>query len=1093
MATIITREVGTTAKGSPLTNAEIDNNFINLNREVSYAGPSIAPTLNLDFANSKTVDPRISFSRDSKATYYDGKATVKAEENLLTYSQDITNASWGKANTTVSADSATSPTGDSTADTITASAGTGVRSELANNAASFAAITPYTYSVYLKQNTHKYVQIYNGTGTSWHANFDLTVGAGAVGATGGACTASIVDSGNGWFRCIVVITTPTVSDRPVVALVANSSGTRAPTWSPAGTESIYIWGAQLEQRSQATAYTPTTTSPITNYIPVLQTAASNAARIDHDPVTGECKGLLIEEQRTNLLSYSSDFNAPDWGKAESTVSSNCAVAPDGTLTADKFTENTSASFHGLYWNSSWTTLGGQSATFSVYVKAAGRSKVTTWIDNGAGTGITALFDLVALTSSVVRINTPFSNAATSIQPAGNGWFRCSVSATNSGTSVTAWGQTRIYLYKDGGGISSYGDTSYVGDGASGVYLWGAQLESGTFPTSYIPTALTYSGRASVATYRGDDGYLKTAQVGEARYERNAQGGKQLLLEGAGTNLLTASDRFDDGAWVRYYNSNVTPNVGVSPDGLISADLVTFAANGGSGISRNIYSSPGTYTISVYAKTTSGTKSFRFYFYNSTDGVVSSANFTATTSWQRFTFTGTQSVATSSWYIANATTEDVGAVLVWGAQLETGSVATSYMPSVDTFTGRDGPATYFDSTGVLRTAPANAPRYGYGYDASRAKWVSAGLLAEAQAANLHIYSAGSSMISGVSGGSYALDTSIVAPDGNTGSVVKLIASGTNQEHYWEFNYALPENTPVGTQTTYSVFVKAGTQQLVSFRTVFSNGNNDISSVFDLTNGNIVAIPNSHSNVQATALPNGWYRISLTLTVFSLIAARGLVRFNVPGTSVNNYLYVWGAQAENGPVLTSYIPTSGSQVTRAADSATSVGGTRAADVYLSSQATRLADAAKMEGTNFSSWYRRGESTTFVESTLIGIGQYAMYPVNVYNRYTGTTVGYSSPTNLRGLNSDASNTVNVDLNLPTTGSTNKTAIAVAANNAALSVNGAISSVDTSCTPPDATELGFLKPNFETIVTGAGYLRKVAIYPKRLSNTELQALTVN
>ena len=60
-----------------------------------------------------------------------------------------------------------------------------------------------------------------------------------------------------------------------------------------GTSGVYFWGFQVEQRSALTALTQTTTAPITNYIPALQTAAANVARFDNDPVTGESKGLLM--------------------------------------------------------------------------------------------------------------------------------------------------------------------------------------------------------------------------------------------------------------------------------------------------------------------------------------------------------------------------------------------------------------------------------------------------------------------------------------------------------------------------------------------------------------------------------------------------------------------------------------------------------------------------------------------------------------------------------------------------------------------------------------------------------------------------------
>jgi hypothetical protein len=82
-------------------------------------------------------------------------------------------------------------------------------------------------------------------------------------------------------------------------------------------------------------------------------------------------------------------------------------------------------------------------------------------------------------------------------------------------------------------------------------------------------------------------------------------------------------------------------------------------------------------MSVYAKVASGTKSFRFFRFNGTDGSVTSPTFTATTSWQRFTWTTTPTVAGTSWYIANAAADTI-AFSIWGAQLELGAYATSYV-------------------------------------------------------------------------------------------------------------------------------------------------------------------------------------------------------------------------------------------------------------------------------------------------------------------------------------------------------------------------------------------------------------------------------
>jgi hypothetical protein len=190
---------------------------------------------------------------------------------------------------------------------------------------------------------------------------------------------------------------------------------------------------------------------------VIQTAATDVPRFDHDPTTGESLGLLVEEQRTNLLLRSEDFSTT-WVRFNVNASSNAILAPDGTLTADKLTENNADNFHRIRQG----TTSGVTGVFSVFLKAAERTRVSLGTSD---TNLIAGFDLSA--GSVV-------SGAGSIEPFGDGWYRCSISAT-----FTTSGPFLL--------LRNSSSEFYTGDGTSGIYLWGAQLEPGSFPTSYIPT------------------------------------------------------------------------------------------------------------------------------------------------------------------------------------------------------------------------------------------------------------------------------------------------------------------------------------------------------------------------------------------------------------------------------------------------------------------------------------------------------------------------------------------------------------------------------------------------------------------------------
>jgi len=461
--------------------------------------PSIRPSLLLDFANTKALDPRITFTRASTATYYDGKTVAKAEQNLLVQSQDFT-TSWVNTNSSDTANTSAAPDGTTTADTITAAAGTGITPLISQFALASTSGLDYAFSVFAKAGTYSVLQLtnINFQASSAHANFDLS--AGTVG-TSANCTAAIQDVGSGWYRCSIVFSATTTATNGAVyaVLSASTSANRFATWNPVGTETILLWGAQLEQRSSVTAYTATTTQPITNYVPQLLTAASGVARFDHNPTTDESLGLLIEEQRTNLFTYSEQFNNAAWPKAQASITANTVVAPDGTLTGDKLVEDSTNTNHWVIQNAPVTS--GATYTMSFYAKAAERIQVAGFGGAGGyGTLVSVLFDLVALTTQVLS-----GSATATITDVGNGWRRCTWTATATATATPSH-----FI-----GLASGGAVAYTGNGYSGAYIWGAQLEAGAFSTSYIPTTnaqVTRSADAASMTgtnfsswYRADEG------------------------------------------------------------------------------------------------------------------------------------------------------------------------------------------------------------------------------------------------------------------------------------------------------------------------------------------------------------------------------------------------------------------------------------------------------------------------------------------------------------------------------------------------------------------------------------------------------------
>ena len=454
--------------------------------------PIDRPTLNLNFARTKLLDPRITFTRTTTARYYNGVTTAKAEENLLLQSQAIN--LWSVTNTTVGTNTDTAPDGTTTAEAVKEDSATGVHRQVSVNQLALAASTVYTMSVFVKQKTgSRFATIgFSSDGFNYcAATFDLSGGTNTQTSPAGytGVSATITASVNSWYRVTLTATTHAVSVTSGLAFLGLSA-TSTPVNSSRGfdsyagdnTSEILYWGAQLEQRDAVTAYTATTTQPITNYIPVLLTAAAGQARFDHNPNTGESLGLLVEEQRTNLLTYSAQFDNAAWTKTTASITANTVVSPDGALTGDKLIEDTNNAVHRV--ERTVTISASTAYTFSFYAKAAERSVVYSRNDS-TGANANAAFDL---TNGTVQFQG--SGQTASISSVGNGWYRCIVTAT-SGVGVTS-GNFRISL--SNAAVSNDSAVTYTGNGFDGLFIWGAQLEAGAFPTSYIPTVASQQTR-----------------------------------------------------------------------------------------------------------------------------------------------------------------------------------------------------------------------------------------------------------------------------------------------------------------------------------------------------------------------------------------------------------------------------------------------------------------------------------------------------------------------------------------------------------------------------------------------------------------------
>ena len=197
----------------------------------------------------------------------------------------------------------------------------------------------------------------------------------------------------------------------------------------------------------------------------------NTPRIDYTTEIGKAKelqkpSLLLEPQSTNLIIYSEDLS--QLTNQNLTINSNSVISPDGTMNATRVVPTTNSSQHRFTPNTTVSTS--TVYTGSIFAKADGYNRIK--LVENATTGGSAGFDLqngTILTTSGVTAK---------IEAFPNDWYRCSITETTASTSF----RFDVIVMDDSS------NSTFAGDGTSGVQLYGYQLEQGSYPTSLIPTA-----------------------------------------------------------------------------------------------------------------------------------------------------------------------------------------------------------------------------------------------------------------------------------------------------------------------------------------------------------------------------------------------------------------------------------------------------------------------------------------------------------------------------------------------------------------------------------------------------------------------------
>jgi hypothetical protein len=386
----------------------------------------------------------------------------------------------------------------------------------------------------------------------------------------------------------------------------------------------------------------------------------------------------------NLIGFSEDWSNAAWTKTGilafgSGSVSNAIVAPNGLLTADLIIPDTSTGFHFTKPVAAVTAPANTTYTYSAYVKPAGYTKFA--LRETVATGVYAGF-LLSGAGSVIDKS---ASATATITALSDGWYRLSMTVAVAPTSIGLGLYPLAPSYTSG-----VVEVSWTPNGTDGFYLWGAQLSDSASLDAYVPN---YGAAPTAAAYYGP----------RLDFDGSTLAAKGLLVEEQRVNRIRYSRTLETTGsyWTSVASgtaNTVTIDNAPGPDGLsTSASLITYnTAVTGAG-TYSLWrqglttTANGTWTFTVWLK--AGTTSSVYLRFGDNAGNRANTLCTLTSSWQRFTVTGTTTASITSIACdigadgnAGGQTLTAGTVYAYGAQLEFGGFATSYIPNGDAIAG-----------------------------------------------------------------------------------------------------------------------------------------------------------------------------------------------------------------------------------------------------------------------------------------------------------------------------------------------------------------------------------------------------------------------
>jgi hypothetical protein len=400
------------------------------------------------------------FSRASYATRVNADGLIEKERGNLLLQSNTFNTTWTAYAISSITNGESGYDGSSDAWLLNAGAAGG------NIAQSLSVSGVHTFSIYAKKGTANGIRIRFDQTTDTNVYVDLRDG--SVGTAINDITSITEDVGGGWYRVKFSMLNAGLG---LMKIYPTDGGTNAADGS------IYIQDAQLEQGLVATEYIETTTAPI------YKGVTDNIPRIDY---TSGCGSLLLEPSRSNIIESSEYLGHSSWVYTRITSSANEAISPEGVKNATLIANTTDNGNHtttntlGAYTNASLAV--------SFYAKKKDNDYLQFGIYNSPTKWAAQKINLA--TGAILGSgNAGFHNAPSSVSvtPVGNDWYRVEALFTTSLTGATE----QFYLAptptdtNPTGSFGLYG--GWTGATTENAYIYGVQVEQGSYPTSYIPT------------------------------------------------------------------------------------------------------------------------------------------------------------------------------------------------------------------------------------------------------------------------------------------------------------------------------------------------------------------------------------------------------------------------------------------------------------------------------------------------------------------------------------------------------------------------------------------------------------------------------